>query len=95
MRVAAHLSNDQKMIQAYRDGKDVYSEIAAIAYNVPYEDCCEEYPNGEDYPEGKARRSSAKRIVLGRRIIAPVYSDICRKVCEPHCSWVCRHYCWC
>lgn len=64
-RVTAHLSQDQKMIQAYKDGKDVYSEIAAISFNTTYEDCCEFYPNGDDNPEGAARRSEAKRIVLG------------------------------
>lgn len=63
-RVTAHLSQDQKMIQAYRDGKDVYSEIAALAFDTTYEECCER-KDGEYYPEGAARRSESKRIVLG------------------------------
>lgn len=88
VRVTAHLANDKKMIQAYKDDRDVYSEIAAIAFNTTYEECCEFRPDGTTNAEGKARRGSAKKIVLGKHIIAPVYSDICRKVCEPYCSWV-------
>lgn len=65
VRVCAHLSNDQKMIQAYRDGKDVYSEIASLAFNQPYEECCEFRKDGTTNPDGKARRGSAKKIVLG------------------------------
>ena len=65
VRVTAHLAHDQKMIQAYRDGKDVYVEIASLAYGVPYEECLENRPDGTTNPEGKARRGSAKKIVLG------------------------------
>jgi DNA polymerase I-like protein with 3'-5' exonuclease and polymerase domains len=65
VRVTAHLSNDRKMIQAYVDEKDVYSEIAAIAFNKTYEECCEKWPDGTDNPDGKARRGESKKIVLG------------------------------
>lgn len=65
VRVTAHLSKDEKMIDAYRQKKDVYSEIASLAYGVPYEDCCEKHPDGTDYAEGKRRRGEAKKIVLG------------------------------
>lgn len=65
VRVTAHLAQDKKMIQAYIDGKDVYSEIASLAFNKPYDDCCEKFPDGTDNPDGKARRSEAKKIVLG------------------------------
>lgn len=65
VRVTAHISHDQKMIKAYQDGKDVYVEIASLAYGVPYEDCLENFPDGTTNPEGKARRGSAKKIVLG------------------------------
>lgn len=70
-RITAHLSHDEKMVQAYRDGKDVYSEIAAISFNKTYEECLEFYldENGKKTdvtnPEGKERRSAAKKIVLG------------------------------
>ena len=89
VRVTAHLSKDQKMIQAYKDGKDVYSEIAALAFNTSYEECCEYRTDGTFNPDGKARRGEAKKIVLGRHIIAPIYSDVCRKVGERICSAVC------
>jgi DNA polymerase-1 len=65
VRVTAHMAHDRKMIKAYQDGKDVYVEIASLAYNVPYEDCLENFPDGTTNPEGKARRGSAKSIVLG------------------------------
>lgn len=65
VRVTAHISHDQKMIKAYQDGKDVYVEIASLAYGVPYEECLENRPDGTTNPEGKARRGSAKKIVLG------------------------------
>ncbi|MBO7212407.1 MAG: hypothetical protein J6V44_15575 [Methanobrevibacter sp.] len=65
VRVTAHLSQDEKLIDAYNHGRDPYSEIASLAYNVPYEECCEHRPDGTFNPEGKARRGEAKRIVLG------------------------------
>ena len=34
------------MLQAYRDGKDLYVEIAAIAMHVPYKKCLEHFPKG-------------------------------------------------
>lgn len=63
-RITASLSQDPKMIQAYKDGLDLYSMIAAVAYNTTYEECLEKR-NGELYVEGKERRASAKSIVLG------------------------------
>lgn len=65
VRVTAHLSQDEKLIQAYRDGKDPYCEIASLAYNLPYEECCEFRADGTKNPEGKKRRGEAKKIVLG------------------------------
>ena len=65
VRMVANLCGDPKMIQAYKDGKDLYCEIASMAFNVPYDDCKEFYPDGTTNKEGKARRSAAKKIVLG------------------------------
>lgn len=76
-RVTAHLSHDEKMINAYLAGKDVYSEIAAIAFNKTYEECLEfvldENGNKTDITnvEGKGRRTQAKSIVLGKLLICP------------------------
>ena len=65
VRLVAHMANDDKMIKAYLDGKDVYCEIASIAFDVPYEDCKEFNADGSKNPEGKKRRGIAKKIVLG------------------------------
>lgn len=54
------------MIKAFQENKDIYSFIASIAFNKTYEECKEFTPTGEYNPDGKARRTSAKSIVLGR-----------------------------
>jgi DNA polymerase I-like protein with 3'-5' exonuclease and polymerase domains len=59
------MSKDEKMIKAYRDGKDLYVEIASIAYNLPYDECKEFRADGTRNSKGKERRSAAKAIVLG------------------------------
>jgi DNA polymerase I-like protein with 3'-5' exonuclease and polymerase domains len=64
-RCLAHMSDDQAMLQAYLDGKDLYSTIASKIYNVPYEECKEFRPDGTVNPEGKARRTSVKPVLLG------------------------------
>ena len=64
-RIMTHMSQDEKMLRAYNEGKDLYCEIASISFGVPYEDCQEFYPNGSPNPEGKKLRSQAKSIVLG------------------------------
>lgn len=65
-RCLAHMSQDEHMIQAYLDGKDLYSTIASKLYNMPYEECKEFRPDGTVNPEGKNRRSSVKPILLGK-----------------------------
>lgn len=79
VRVTAHLSQDEKLIQAYRDGKDPYCEIASLAFGVPYEECTEYRTDGTFNPDGKKRRGEAKKIVLGKHITAPLCSDTYRK----------------
>lgn len=64
-RLTAHMSGDQKMIEAYKQGKDLYVEIASIAYGLPYDECKEFRADGTKNAEGKERRNSAKAIVLG------------------------------
>lgn len=64
-RLTAHMSQDERMIQAYKDGKDLYCEIASIAFGVPYEECQEFRADGTKNDEGKMRRGRAKAIVLG------------------------------
>lgn len=81
IRVLAHCSGDEEMINAYKNNKDLYAIMAAKVYNKPYEDCLEFYPEGTKIiidgkevicgkkehtnKEGKARRSACKSLVLG------------------------------
>lgn len=63
------------MIKSFKENKDIYSFIASLAFNTTYEACLENLPTGEYdedgneikvyQPDGKARRSAAKSIVLG------------------------------
>lgn len=64
-KVMTQMCGDQKMLNAYREGKDLYAQIAAIAFNTEYENCLEFRPDGTTNKEGKERRSSAKSILLG------------------------------
>lgn len=64
-RTLAHMSQDEHLIQAYKDGKDIYAWIAEKIYKVPYEECKEFRPDGTKNPEGKKRRDSVKSIILG------------------------------
>ena len=59
------MCGDEKMIQAYKEGKDLYAQIASISFNKPYEDCLEFRKDGTTNKEGKDRRSQAKSILLG------------------------------
>lgn len=61
----AQMCGDEMMIEAFRQGKDFYAQIASVAFNYPYEDCLEFRPDGTTNPEGKERRSQAKSILLG------------------------------
>ena len=65
-RVLAFVSQDPELIKAFKEGRDVYASIASLAFNVPYEKCLEFHPDTHEYqPDGKARRSEAKTILLG------------------------------
>lgn len=61
----AQMCGDEGMIEAFRQGKDFYAEIASVAFGYPYEECKEFRPDGTTNPEGKERRSQAKSILLG------------------------------
>ena len=92
----AIMSGDKVMIEKVKTNRDMYAEIASVAFNKSYEDCLEFYldENGnktkETNKEGKARRTQAKSILLGRpKSYAPYYSNIISKLCEPYYSGVC------
>lgn len=54
------------MIEAFKNGKDIYATIASLSFNLPYENCLEFHPETHEYqPEGKARRTESKSVVLG------------------------------
>jgi DNA polymerase I-like protein with 3'-5' exonuclease and polymerase domains len=61
----SYLSNDEKMQQAFRDGKDIYSTVAALSFGKTYEECLEFNSDGTTNSAGKERRTQAKSIVLG------------------------------
>lgn len=80
-RVTSNYSQDQNMINAYLEHKDLYAVIASLSFDCPYEDCLEFYPEGtkimfegkevvcgyktHQNVEGKKRRTQAKGILLG------------------------------
>ena len=64
-RILAHFSQDDKLIQAYAEGRDIYAFMGSEVYKIPYEDCLEKFPDGTSNPEGKKRRDAMKAIVLG------------------------------
>ena len=70
-KLMTQMCGDPKMLEAYQQGKDLYAQIAALAFDKPYEDCLEFYldENGKKTDktnkEGKERRSQAKSILLG------------------------------
>ena len=64
-KVMTQMCQDEKMIKAYQDGKDLYAEIASLSFNTDYENCLEFNADGTTNKEGKARRSQAKSILLG------------------------------
>lgn len=64
-RVLAFLSGDESMINAYKEGKDLYAIMGSQVYQLPYEDCREFYSDGTVNAEGKHRRTTMKSVLLG------------------------------
>ena len=80
LRLAAFISQDKTLLEAYAHNKDAYAIIASQVFNMPYEDCLEFYPAGTELEidgkkviagnkthlnvDGKARRSVGKTMVL-------------------------------
>lgn len=57
-RLLADVSGDQILIQSFLDNRDMYSTLASMAYNLPYEECT------KDTKEGKVRRNHGKVLLL-------------------------------
>lgn len=64
-RVLAFISGDEAMMDAYKEGKDLYAIMGSKVYGLPYEDCREFHPDGSVNPEGKERRTTMKSVLLG------------------------------
>ena len=80
-RLTAYYAQDETMLNAYKEGKDLYAVIASYMYDNNYADNLEFYPegtriefNGEwvtcgnkthKNKEGAARRFSAKSVLIG------------------------------
>ncbi len=88
-RLLTHMSKDQKLIDTYNSGKDLYAVIGASIYKKDYWDCMEYTEDGVPNPEGKAIRSKAKLIVLGvmygmgARLLASILNvsvDECKQI---------------
>lgn len=65
-RLLSHYSQDENMINAYKEGKDLYAMIASKVYHNNYEDNLEFNPiTKQIQPDGKNRRTSVKSLLLG------------------------------
>lgn len=64
-RILAHISGDEHMITTYREGRDLYAQMAALVFHKKYEECLEHFPDGSLNKEGKKLRGRMKAIVLG------------------------------
>lgn len=63
LRVLAHLANDEVLIEAFRNGRDIHSTTAALISGIPYERI-EEFKDVEGTPEWRAR-NQAKTVNFG------------------------------
>ena len=52
-RLLSQLCEDEGMLQAYREGKDLYCEIASISFHRPYKMCLEHFPEGAPIKQDK------------------------------------------
>jgi len=57
-RILSHVAKDKPMIEAYKNGRDLYSLVASMMFDVPYETCLK----GE---ENQPYRTQTKAILLG------------------------------
>ena len=64
-RLLSQYSQDKNMINAYKEGKDLYATIAMGVYHNGYWDNMEHFEDGSPNPEGKKRRGSCKSLLLG------------------------------
>lgn len=67
-KICAYVGNIKELCEGFANGKDAYAMIAAVSFNKSYEGCLEFHPVTHEYqPEGKARRTESKSVLLGER----------------------------
>ena len=71
-RLLAEYAQDDNMINAYKEGKDLYATIASGVYHNDYWDNMEHHQDGSPNPSGKKRRSNCKSILLGQQTLGPI-----------------------
>ena len=71
-RLLANYSGDENMINAYKDGKDLYATIASGVYKNDYWDNMEHHKDGTPNPSGKKRRTNCKSILLGQHTLGSI-----------------------
>ena len=64
-RLLAWYSQDEKMINAYKNKRDLYATVAETVFNNNYEDNLEFFPDGSRNDAGAERRTFCKSIILG------------------------------
>ena len=65
-RLLAWYSQDEKMINAYKNKRDLYATVAVTVFNNNYEDNLEFFPDGSRNDAGAERRTFCKSIILGK-----------------------------
>ena len=64
-RSLASFSNDKAMLEAYNENKDLYAVMGTKCYHNSYYQNLEFSEDGKLQPDGKARRSKMKTVLLG------------------------------
>lgn len=65
-RLTTHMSQDENMLNAYKEDKDLYAVIASLSFDKSYEECLEYHPvTGKKQVDGAERRSNGKTLLLG------------------------------
>jgi len=61
LRLTAHGSNEPLWVDAFNNGEDLHSKVAAMVFNIPLEDV----RNKPDFLRGKSYRDAAKTVNFG------------------------------
>lgn len=65
VRVGAYIANQQDVIDVFRNGGDVYIDMATKIYNESYDSLYEQSKGENATKDGKMKRNIAKAVVLG------------------------------